>query len=114
MVSIAESPLMDEPLTLTDAVYDRISIYPVLRVTVNGKRATLDSYPKPGVHLAGVVFLGPDFEDETPPIVLHPEDEAQTRIEGAIQDVRVWNLYDAFLQATAAGTFVVGPVIIPE
>jgi hypothetical protein len=64
----------------------------------------------------GYVYLGPDFEDVLPPVLV-PADKATGRGEhtfrGCTNDPVIVKLFCDFDRATANGTFLVGPVDIP-
>lgn len=106
---------MASSLTITDARYVKLGGYPALRLSVNGRKATLITECKPTLRAAGIVFLGDEFADVVPPIdfVVPDSNGDVLRLEGFTKDPRVFQLYDEFGRACNDGSFKPGPVAIP-
>lgn len=101
-------------LPLQNARYEWLDDYPVLRVEVMGRTATLVPETKPAIHAAGLVFLGGEFAELVPPITLRPPDGGPTVLRGFAADPRLFRLHDAFGRACGDGSFRAGPVPIPD
>lgn len=83
--------------------------HPELHFEYKGRTAKLGTEIKPTLYEAGIVFLGPDFEQLVPEIVFK-----RTTLRGFTQDPKVFALYDAFGKSVMNGTFKPGPVSLAE
>lgn len=99
-------------LELSEAEYVRVGVYPLLRVKVGGKVATIEPAAHPALFDAGLVPLGEGFG--LPDVEFQADDGPATTLEGYSDDRRLFLLYARFSRACGDGTFRPGPAPIPR
>jgi hypothetical protein len=104
-------------LTIEAAAYRTIEGHPQMGLTLallgpggSDRVAWLDWEEKPSIAVAGIHFLGAEFEDIVPPIAFTPEDGAPLLLRGFTDDPVADALYRRFKAAVAAGSFAPGPM----
>jgi hypothetical protein len=100
-------------LHIESAEYLLDGIYPLLKLSIDGRPAYLMAEQKPTLARAGILFLGGEFEDVVPAIDFQPDDGEPIILRGFTRDPVVFALWCQFTDATSDGSFEPGSVEVP-